>query len=279
MGRCYEFDRSLDSSSEHAMVVAPEGGYCLCPSSGAVRHGQFAGCSAIVSQLGRIPPTAPSWSVPADRSGSNVGLGAAASGRRVEQSAPPVAPVASPAQGQPVSMAVPQTPVQHQQMPAQQVPVQHVPLQQVPVQAPHVAAPVMVTASGESAELQTLKETVRELRSQLTNAQQQNRDDRFTSIERSSDSPKANATSSGPRSMQELRMTSTVFGSRWPAFTRLSSRCYTQRKLHQYLPQTIGLLVFIRPSNAWQRWSSSFGKKPTTSPSATSARSTESVGK
>lgn len=64
MGRCYEFGVSIDPSSEHAMVVTPEGGHCVCPSTGAVCHGRFAGCVDIVSQPGRVPPNAPAWARP-----------------------------------------------------------------------------------------------------------------------------------------------------------------------------------------------------------------------
>ena len=64
MGRCYEFGVSIDATSEHAMVVAPDGGYCVCPSTGAVCHGRFAGCADIVAQPGRGPPNAPAWARP-----------------------------------------------------------------------------------------------------------------------------------------------------------------------------------------------------------------------
>ena len=63
MGRCYDFGVSIDPSSERAMVVAPEGGRCVCPSSGAVCVGRFAGCSQILSQPGRVPPNAPAWAL------------------------------------------------------------------------------------------------------------------------------------------------------------------------------------------------------------------------
>ena len=64
MGRCYDFGISIDASSELAMVVAPEGGYCLCPSTGTTCGGRFAGCDEIIAQAGRIPANAPKWSVP-----------------------------------------------------------------------------------------------------------------------------------------------------------------------------------------------------------------------
>ncbi len=65
MGRCYDFGVSIDASSERAMVVAPQGGLCICPSSGASCPGRFAGCAAILNQPGRVPPNAPSWAVEA----------------------------------------------------------------------------------------------------------------------------------------------------------------------------------------------------------------------
>ncbi len=63
MARCYEFGVTIESGSDQAMVVAPEGGYCLCPDTGVTCHGRFAGCDAITSQAGRIPPSAPPWTV------------------------------------------------------------------------------------------------------------------------------------------------------------------------------------------------------------------------
>jgi hypothetical protein len=67
MGRCYEFGVSIDPSSELAMVVAPEGGHCVCPSTGATCPGRFAGCTAILSQPGRISPNAPEWALGINR--------------------------------------------------------------------------------------------------------------------------------------------------------------------------------------------------------------------
>ncbi len=63
MGRCYDFGVSIDASSERAMIVAPEGGHCICPSSGATCSGRFSGCTDILSQPGRVPANAPSWSL------------------------------------------------------------------------------------------------------------------------------------------------------------------------------------------------------------------------
>jgi len=63
MGRCYDFGVSIDASSERAMIVAPEGGQCICPSSGATCSGRFSGCTDILSQPGRVPANAPGWSL------------------------------------------------------------------------------------------------------------------------------------------------------------------------------------------------------------------------
>ena len=114
MGRCYEFGVSIDPSSELAMVVAPEGGHCVCPSTGATCRGRFAGCTEIISQPGRIPPNAPEWSLGAGQ---------------------------GQLQAQPASQ-----PVFVQTMPSQTVPSQTVPSQTVPAEAPppvaqHTPAP------------------------------------------------------------------------------------------------------------------------------------------
>ena len=63
MGRCYDFGVSIDGDSERAMIVAPEGGHCVCPSSGTTCHGRFSGCGDILNQPGRIPANAPEWSL------------------------------------------------------------------------------------------------------------------------------------------------------------------------------------------------------------------------
>lgn len=63
MGRCYEFGISIDADSERAMLVAPQGGFCVCPSTGTTCEGRFTGCAAILEQANRVPPTAPSWAV------------------------------------------------------------------------------------------------------------------------------------------------------------------------------------------------------------------------
>ncbi len=63
MGRCYDFGVSIDTSSERAMVVAAEGGMCVCPSSGVTCTGRFAGCADILNQPGRVPSNAPAWSL------------------------------------------------------------------------------------------------------------------------------------------------------------------------------------------------------------------------
>jgi len=68
MGRCYDFGVSVDPSSERAMVVAPEGGYCLSPSTGVTCEGRFDGCTEITEIAGRIPANAPSWSLPTNSS-------------------------------------------------------------------------------------------------------------------------------------------------------------------------------------------------------------------
>ena len=93
MGRCYEFGVSIDPTSEHAMVVAPEGGYCVCPSTGAVCRGRFAGCSDIVNQPGRVPPNAPAWSRPdAAAHGLVRPAPSLSAGSQPEQQAAPAAP-------------------------------------------------------------------------------------------------------------------------------------------------------------------------------------------
>lgn len=61
MGRCYEFGVSISDGCEQAMFVPPEGGRCVCIGCGAPCHGQFRGCSAIISKPGYVPAIAPKW--------------------------------------------------------------------------------------------------------------------------------------------------------------------------------------------------------------------------
>jgi len=68
MGRCYDFGISIDPSSEKAMVVSPEGGYCVSPSTGVTCEGRFDGCDEIVAIPGRVPSSAPGWSLPTNGS-------------------------------------------------------------------------------------------------------------------------------------------------------------------------------------------------------------------
>jgi len=64
MGRCYDFGISIDPSSEQAMIVAQEGGYCVSPPTGTTCEGRFEGCAEIMSSPSRVPPSAPGWSLP-----------------------------------------------------------------------------------------------------------------------------------------------------------------------------------------------------------------------
>jgi hypothetical protein len=64
MGRCYEFGVSLSEGCEHAMVVAAEGGRCVCATCGSSCPGQFRACAAIVANPGYVPLTAPGWARP-----------------------------------------------------------------------------------------------------------------------------------------------------------------------------------------------------------------------
>lgn len=61
MGRCYEFGVSISDGCEQAMFVPAEGGRCECSGCGAPCHGQFRGCSAIISKPGYMPAIAPKW--------------------------------------------------------------------------------------------------------------------------------------------------------------------------------------------------------------------------
>jgi hypothetical protein len=63
MGRCYEFGVSLKEGCEHAMVVAPEGGRCICPACGMSCPGQFKACALVVSKPGYVPVAAPTWAL------------------------------------------------------------------------------------------------------------------------------------------------------------------------------------------------------------------------
>jgi hypothetical protein len=59
MGRCYEFGVSIDEACDHAMVVAPEGGACVCATCGSSCTGRFTGCAAILAKPGHVPLAAP----------------------------------------------------------------------------------------------------------------------------------------------------------------------------------------------------------------------------
>lgn len=59
MGRCYEFGVAVHEGCEQPMVVPAEGGKCVCATCGAVCHGKFRGCDAIISQPGYVPLAAP----------------------------------------------------------------------------------------------------------------------------------------------------------------------------------------------------------------------------
>ncbi len=58
MGYCYDFGIALDGD-DSAMMVSPEGGYCVCPSTGTTCAGLRPGCDQILSQPGRMSPSAP----------------------------------------------------------------------------------------------------------------------------------------------------------------------------------------------------------------------------
>ena len=76
MGRCYDFGVSIDASSEMAMMVAPEGGYCQSPSTAVTCEGRFDGCAEIVAVPGRVPPSAPGWSLPTSVTPADNGVAA-----------------------------------------------------------------------------------------------------------------------------------------------------------------------------------------------------------
>ncbi len=58
MGYCYDFGIALDGD-DSAMMVSPEGGYCVCPTTGTTCAGLRPGCEQIVAQPGRISAAAP----------------------------------------------------------------------------------------------------------------------------------------------------------------------------------------------------------------------------
>lgn len=64
MGRCYEFGVEIHAGCEQAMVVTAAGGACQCTACATTCPGRFAGCAAVVAIPGRVPPSAPQWSVP-----------------------------------------------------------------------------------------------------------------------------------------------------------------------------------------------------------------------
>lgn len=59
MGRCYEFGVVIAGGCDHAMVVSPEGGACVCGTCGAACTGRFRGCDAILAMPGHVPVAAP----------------------------------------------------------------------------------------------------------------------------------------------------------------------------------------------------------------------------
>ena len=59
MGRCYEFGPVITEGCDHAMVVSPEGGACVCGECGARCLGRFKACGPILAQPGYVPVTAP----------------------------------------------------------------------------------------------------------------------------------------------------------------------------------------------------------------------------
>ena len=63
MGRCYEFGVVIEEGCDHAMVVSPEGGACVCAGCGAGCTGRFGGCSAILAMPGHVPLAAPKGSL------------------------------------------------------------------------------------------------------------------------------------------------------------------------------------------------------------------------
>lgn len=169
MGRCYEFGVSIDPTSEHAMVVAPEGGHCVCPSTGASCFGQFAGCVDIVAQPERIPPNAPAWSRPnttVDTMLPTPGLVAATTGHAQIQTPPP--PVSQPVR----SVAVQPMPLTHSAL----VPPNPVMTPPAPISEPAAGAPV--------SDLANVLDVVQQLQAEF-HAEQLRPDTRLTGIEQS----------------------------------------------------------------------------------------------
>ena len=167
MGRCYEFGVSIDPTSEHAMVVAPEGGRCVCPRTGAVCHGRFAGCANIVKQPGRVPPNAPDWARPD-------AVGSPPMATLVGQPAVWVAPSAQPTpttptvQPPPAMAAAPSLPVAPTAPPAPQ---------------PSLQATAPNPAPSGVGELGDLLEVVQQLKAELV--VERSPDTRLADIERS----------------------------------------------------------------------------------------------
>lgn len=61
------------------MVVAEEGGRCVCPSCHVSCPGQFSGCASVTSRPGYVPDNAPSWARPPAPPAELQGAGAGAS--------------------------------------------------------------------------------------------------------------------------------------------------------------------------------------------------------
>src|SRR5687768_4144955 len=59
MGRCYEFGAVIHEGCDHAMVVSPEGGACVCGTCGVACTGRYSGCEAILAIPGHVPLAAP----------------------------------------------------------------------------------------------------------------------------------------------------------------------------------------------------------------------------
>ena len=151
MGRCYEFGVSIDPSSELAMVVSPEGGHCVCPSTGATCRGRFAGCAEIISQPGRIPPNAPEWSI-----GTRTDPTLASHAQATTPATHPAAPAPQPVAHQPVAgqQFVSAPPLQ---------PVNSPPPPPIPVHAAPAFQSALAAAEDRSA-VRTSEATLSELR-------------------------------------------------------------------------------------------------------------------
>lgn len=63
VGHCYEFGVAVDASCGHAMIVAPEGGACVCSTCNAHCEGRFPACAGIIARPGYVPAVAPGWAV------------------------------------------------------------------------------------------------------------------------------------------------------------------------------------------------------------------------